>query len=74
MTIWWQNVMTGAPIPVEVLGASEPWADVRDMAEGHIAALEKEAAGGKRMVVSAGIFVWQEWGERFTFILQLTWK
>ena len=42
--------------------------------EGHIAALEKEAAGGKRMVVSAGIFVWQEWGGRFTFILQLTWN
>lgn len=31
------------------------WADVRDVAEAHVAALEKEAAGGKRFFVSSEI-------------------
>lgn len=30
------------------------WADVRDVAEAHVLALEKEAAGGERIIVSAG--------------------
>lgn len=29
------------------------WADVRDVAEAHVAALEKEAAGGKRFFISS---------------------
>jgi len=30
------------------------WVDVRDLAEAHALALEKEAAGGERIIVSAG--------------------
>lgn len=33
-------------------GAS--WIDVRDLAERHVLALEKEEAGGERFIVSAG--------------------
>lgn len=31
------------------------WADVRDVAEAHVIALEKEAAGGKRFFISSEI-------------------
>jgi nucleoside-diphosphate-sugar epimerase len=30
------------------------WIDVRDLAEAHVISLEKEAAGGERIIVSAG--------------------
>ncbi|KAG5719284.1 putative uncharacterized oxidoreductase [Termitomyces sp. T112] len=35
--------------------------DVRDVAEAHTLALEKEAAGGERIIISAGSYVWQDW-------------
>ncbi|KAJ8508026.1 hypothetical protein ONZ45_g9660 [Pleurotus djamor] len=37
------------------------WIDVRDLAEGHVRALEIPEAGGERVIISAGPFVWQEW-------------
>ncbi|KAL0958148.1 hypothetical protein HGRIS_000315 [Hohenbuehelia grisea] len=37
------------------------WVDVRDLAEAHTLALEKTDAGGQRMIVSAGPYVWQDW-------------
>jgi nucleoside-diphosphate-sugar epimerase len=39
------------------------WADVRDIAEGHVRALEKEAAGGERIVISAGMSLVEEKSE-----------
>jgi nucleoside-diphosphate-sugar epimerase len=30
------------------------WIDVRDLANAHVISLEKEAAGGERIIVSAG--------------------
>jgi nucleoside-diphosphate-sugar epimerase len=36
------------------------WIDVRDLAEAHALALEKEAAGGERILVSAGLWKWQD--------------
>ncbi|KAG5351733.1 hypothetical protein C0989_005134 [Termitomyces sp. Mn162] len=35
--------------------------DVRDVAQAHVLALEKEAAGGERIIISAGSFIWQQW-------------
>jgi len=37
------------------------WIDVRDLGLAHALALEKEAAGGERIIVSAGPFLWQNW-------------
>jgi len=34
--------------------------DVRDLAEAHTLALEKEDAGSKRIIVSAGVWKWQD--------------
>ncbi|KAG2137915.1 hypothetical protein DEU56DRAFT_736589 [Suillus clintonianus] len=36
------------------------WIDVRDLAEAHVLSLQKEAAGGERMIVSAGLWKWQD--------------
>ncbi|KAF8877686.1 D-lactaldehyde dehydrogenase [Infundibulicybe gibba] len=38
-----------------------PWVDVRDLAEGHVRALEREAAGGERIIISGGVNTWQDW-------------
>ncbi|KAF8836359.1 NAD(P)-binding protein [Paxillus ammoniavirescens] len=35
------------------------WIDVRDLAEAHALALEKEAAGGERIIVSGGEWLWK---------------
>ncbi|KAG1855935.1 hypothetical protein F4604DRAFT_1799314 [Suillus subluteus] len=36
------------------------WIDVRDLAGAHVISLEKEAAGGERIIVSAGLWKWQD--------------
>ncbi|KAJ7311769.1 hypothetical protein DFH08DRAFT_897584 [Mycena albidolilacea] len=37
------------------------WVDVRDIALAHVRALQKQAAGGERIIVAAGAFKWQDW-------------
>ncbi|KAJ7230085.1 NAD-P-binding protein [Mycena pura] len=39
------------------------WADVRDVGRAHVLALLKASAGGERIIISNGAFVWQEWRE-----------
>lgn len=36
------------------------WIDVRDLAEAHALALEKQAAGGERIIIDAGLWKWQD--------------
>ncbi|KAH7884064.1 hypothetical protein F5I97DRAFT_1646596 [Phlebopus sp. FC_14] len=36
------------------------WIDVRDLAEAHVLALEKQDAGGHRIIVSGGLWKWQD--------------
>ncbi|KAF8978660.1 hypothetical protein BDQ17DRAFT_1439987 [Cyathus striatus] len=49
------------PREEEFLARTTPWADVRDLADAHITALEKEEASGERIIVSAGEPTWQQW-------------
>ena len=44
------------------------WIDVRDLALAHSRALQREAASGERIIISAGPFVWQDW--RAFFLLR----
>lgn len=39
------------------------WIDVRDVGLAHALALEKEDAGGKRLLVSAGPYIWQDFSD-----------
>ena len=43
--------------------SSALWVDVRDIAYAHTLALQKEAAGGSRYIISAGPFKYQDFGE-----------
>ena len=54
--------MAEGPKPREVLAAGLSWVDVRNLAEGHVLALEKENAKDQRIVISKEEFVYQEWG------------
>ncbi|KAI6124593.1 hypothetical protein EDD17DRAFT_1037288 [Pisolithus thermaeus] len=45
-----------------LVGTGNPWADVRDVAKAHRLALEKEEAGGERIIISG------PWTARQTFI------
>jgi hypothetical protein len=40
---------------------SSGWVDVRDVALAHVKALQKEAAGGERIIVCGGGYDMQDW-------------
>jgi nucleoside-diphosphate-sugar epimerase len=42
---------------------SHAWVDVRDVAAAHVKVLETPSAGGERIIVSAGSWVWQDMSE-----------
>jgi len=50
------NPKTGA----DLYSYAGNWVDVRDIALAHVLALQKEAAGGERIIVTAGHFAWQD--------------
>ncbi|KAJ3506176.1 hypothetical protein NMY22_g17338 [Coprinellus aureogranulatus] len=59
---WYDFVVSNAsPKTRDQLAFSNSWVDVRDLADAHVLALEKEAAGGERIIVTQGVYVWQEW-------------
>jgi nucleoside-diphosphate-sugar epimerase len=61
---FWVNVIsTDTSKTKEGLSFAASWVDVRDVAQGHVLALQKEAAGGERIILSEGSFAWQDWGE-----------
>ncbi|KAK0460564.1 D-lactaldehyde dehydrogenase [Desarmillaria tabescens] len=62
--VWYDSVVQenmGGLSPDAILTLpGHGWVDVRDLAEAHVRALEVEAAGGQRIIVSAGSCVWQD--------------
>jgi nucleoside-diphosphate-sugar epimerase len=55
--IWWNTVINATPEKTkEALGVQggSAWVDVRDVAEAHVRALEREEAGGERITASSG--------------------
>ncbi|KAG2007013.1 D-lactaldehyde dehydrogenase [Coprinopsis cinerea AmutBmut pab1-1] len=66
MALWWDVVASkDAPTISKSLPVSKgsSWVDVRDVAQAHVLALENEKAGGERIIVAEGPFVWKEWLE-----------
>lgn len=58
---WFDAVVNGDFMGLSPLEApGHAWVNVRNIAEAHIRALEKPEAGGKRIVVACGSFVWQD--------------
>ncbi|KAF8873071.1 D-lactaldehyde dehydrogenase [Infundibulicybe gibba] len=59
---WRDNLFTPGIRDNETFATEGPcWVDVRDLAEGHVRALEREEAGGERIIIASGINTWQEW-------------
>jgi hypothetical protein len=52
--IYWYKAVFGQLPDEELVNSGGGWVDVRDLASAHVAALEKEEAGGQRIIVSAG--------------------
>ena len=52
--LWYKMVVADSPLTQRPASESNSWVDVRDTALGHVLALEKEAAGGQRIITSAG--------------------
>lgn len=57
--------MIGCPCLPSIVLDRSCWVDVRDLAYSHVLALEREEAGGKRLIVSAGPYRWQDFGMHF---------
>ncbi|KAJ6535707.1 NAD(P)-binding protein [Mycena capillaripes] len=54
------NRLTQPSAPA-VLLTGNCWVDVRDLARAHVLALLRASAGGERIIIDAGPFVWQDW-------------
>jgi hypothetical protein len=54
MQVWYEKVVADSPKTKETLSESYSWVDVRDTALGHVLALEKDAAGGERIITTNG--------------------
>ncbi|KAH0589917.1 hypothetical protein H2248_000109 [Termitomyces sp. 'cryptogamus'] len=60
LRLWYDVVVVGGKTE-NFLKTGLAFIDVRDVAEANVLALEKEAAGGERIIISAGPFIWQQW-------------
>ncbi|KAK0188281.1 D-lactaldehyde dehydrogenase [Armillaria mellea] len=58
---WYNIVVSGDMRHEDMATEGHCWVDVRDLAEAHMRALFVDAAGGERIIVSAGPYVWQDW-------------
>ncbi|PCH42483.1 NAD(P)-binding protein [Wolfiporia cocos MD-104 SS10] len=58
---WFHTVFKGSKTATQLSSVGSSWIDVRDLAEAHTLALKREEAGGERIIVSEGAFMWQDW-------------
>ncbi|MCF1193406.1 hypothetical protein LRR18_17585, partial [Mangrovimonas sp. AS39] len=56
MQLWLDSVLAATDRT-----SGHEWLDVRDFALAHVLAIQKEAAGGERIIVAAGTWKWQDW-------------
>jgi len=56
LLVWYSNVVLGTSLETSA-ARGFCWVDVRDLADAHVKALEKEAAGGERIIISQGKFI-----------------
>ncbi|PSS37211.1 hypothetical protein PHLCEN_2v944 [Hermanssonia centrifuga] len=60
MLEWFNNVVKRKRDDEFLASIGTAWVDVRDLALAHVLALQKEAAGGNRFIISAGPYKWQD--------------
>ncbi|KAI0776384.1 NAD(P)-binding protein [Irpex lacteus] len=57
----WVAVFTDQKSKEELTAPQGSWVDVRDIADAHVLALQKEEAAGQRIIIAEGSFTWQQW-------------
>ncbi|KAI0085140.1 NAD(P)-binding protein [Irpex rosettiformis] len=55
------SVVAGARSDEELFAINNSWVDIRDVADAHALALQKQEAAGERLLIAAEPYVWQEW-------------
>ncbi|KZT02608.1 NAD(P)-binding protein [Laetiporus sulphureus 93-53] len=60
MLDWFHSVFKGSRDAKQLSAVGSSWIDVRDLADAHLLALQKEEAGGERIIISEGVFKWQD--------------
>ncbi|OSX58892.1 hypothetical protein POSPLADRAFT_1059984 [Postia placenta MAD-698-R-SB12] len=58
---WYDAVVKSTLSPKDLSTTGAEWIDVRDLGDLHALALEKEEAGGQRLLISGGLWKWQDW-------------
>ncbi|KAI0088796.1 NAD(P)-binding protein [Irpex rosettiformis] len=58
---WFTTIVKATKDDAALVAGGTEWVDVRDVALAHVLALQKEEAGGERIIVSSGKWVWQDW-------------
>ncbi|KAF5320323.1 hypothetical protein D9611_011295 [Ephemerocybe angulata] len=61
LKIWYNLVVVPGEKARPAVLANAGWVDVRDLAEAHVRALEIQEAGSERIIVSEGVYIFQEW-------------
>ncbi|KAL5521232.1 hypothetical protein ACEPAG_9155 [Sanghuangporus baumii] len=61
MSLFYKALFSKSIAKEELKGMQGEWVDVRDVAEGHVRALEVSQAGGERFILSSGPWMWQNW-------------
>ncbi|EKM51496.1 uncharacterized protein PHACADRAFT_199005 [Phanerochaete carnosa HHB-10118-sp] len=60
MIAFYDAVIKGNKTPEEFATGGQSWVDVREVAVGHVRALQREEAGGERIITSSGPWNWQD--------------
>ncbi|KAI0690439.1 NAD(P)-binding protein [Cytidiella melzeri] len=58
---WYNTIIKGTKDHAALVAGGTEWIDVRDVAAAHVLALQKEEAGGERIIISSGKWLWQDW-------------
>lgn len=60
---WFYTVFKSSKTKEQLSSIGSWWIDVRDLAEAHVLAIQKQEAGGERIIVSEGPYKWQDFGK-----------
>ncbi|KIP01586.1 hypothetical protein PHLGIDRAFT_131196 [Phlebiopsis gigantea 11061_1 CR5-6] len=61
MQDWYDTVVRGVRSNEQLATVGSSFIDVRDVGLAHTLALEKEAAGGERIIIASEAYNWQDW-------------
>ncbi|KAH8104238.1 NAD-binding protein [Phellopilus nigrolimitatus] len=61
VALFYEAILTQKKTPEELAKVQVSWNDVHNVSLGHVRALEVPAAGGQRFILTASVFIWQDW-------------